>query len=167
MRPSLDAPSKRFAHALALAIEARCVTFRDYIPWADAQIARVDHPPIWICNLSTTKYLPDALRVIREFVHSEPFEDVSGTATDYLGFLWIRYGRRELSWATFLNESGAYCDGSNAEIDCEYFYGMLNELEEAEFCSEVEARQSEHVKQRLGEMLARTRDVYERFRNRG
>jgi len=106
-----EAPSKEFANTLALAIEAGCLTYRDTIPWADAIIASLDHPPLWICDLSTIKYRPDALRVIRDFLCAEPFEPIDAAKHAYLGFLWIRYERRELSWASFLNEAGKHSDG--------------------------------------------------------
>jgi hypothetical protein len=160
-------PSNSFAEMLALAIDAGCLTFRDYIPWADDVVARLDHPPAWVCELSTTKYRPDALRVVRDFVRSEPFEQINTSTEDYLGFLWIRYERRELSWATFLSEAGRYSDASNGAIECEYFYSMLNELEEAEFDSSVEHRQREEVRRRLGEALVRTRTFYESIRKKG
>src|ERR1044071_1419215 len=102
------APSKRFAYQLALAIDAGTLTYRHYIPWADGLIEQLDHPPSWICELSIIEHQPDALRVIREFVYSEPFDQFDGLAEAYLGFLWIRYERGELAWATFLKKSGDY-----------------------------------------------------------
>jgi len=159
-----EAPSRTVAQLLALAIEAGCLTFREYIPWADDIIARLDHPPAWICELSTTKYRPHALRVVRDFVHSEPFEEIKDATEDYLGFLWIRYERGEVSWATFLDEAGQYSDAANGAIECEYFYSMLNELEEAEFDPGIENRQREEVQQRLSEAIVRTRAFYENIR---
>ena|SRR5687768_7364394 len=111
MSTSAKAPSKEFANTLALAIEAGCLTYRETIPWADAMIEALERPPLWICDLSTTKYRPDALKVIRDFLNAEPFELITTAPHEYLGFLWIRYERRELSWATFLNEAGEYSDG--------------------------------------------------------
>ena len=143
------------------------LTYRDTIPWADAMIERLDRPPLWICDLSTIKYRPDALKVIRDFLDAEPFEKIHTAADEYLGFLWIRYDRRELSWATFLAEAGQYADGPGCGIECEYFYAMLNELEEADFDSEVETRQREKVRQRLDETISRTRKFYEAFKKRG
>ena len=100
-------------------------------------------------------------------MRSEPFEDLSGASDDFLGFLWIRYQRRELSWATFLNEAGVYSDGANGAIECEFFYTMLNELEEADFGSGVEERQCRDVKRRLEGIIDRAREFYARFKNRG
>jgi hypothetical protein len=167
MSTPLEAPSTSFAEMLALAIDAGCLTYRDYIPWADAVIARLDRPPVWICNLSTIKYRPDALRVVRDFVFSEPFEPASAAPEDYLGFLWIRYERGEISWATFLSEAGRYSDASSVAIECEYFYSILNELEQSEFDSGLENRQREEVRGRLGEALARTRSFYDNIRKGG
>lgn len=167
MNTPSEAPSKDFASTLALAIEAGCLTYRDTIPWADATIARLDHPPLWICDLSTVKYRPDALRVIRDFLRTDPSEPINTKTDEYLGFLWIRYQRRELSWATFLNKAGQYSDASSVGIECEYFYEMLNELEEADFGLAVEARQQEKVRQRLDRTISTTRRFYEDFRKRG
>src|SRR6267142_3079817 len=151
MNSSSETPSKSFAHELALAVDAGCLTYRDYIPWADSLIARFDRPPVWVCELSTIKYRPDALRVIRNFAASEPFEKFDTSIEEYLGFLWIRYERGELSWATYLKEAGEYADRSNTDIDCEYFYSMLNELEEAEFSASLEDSQNKAVSRRLAD----------------
>jgi hypothetical protein len=156
-----NALSKSFAQMLALAIDAECLTFRDYIPWADRVIAALDRPPVWICDLSIAKYRPEALRIVREFVLSEPFEEVTSRPADYLGFLWIRYERREISWATFLRESGRYSDCSSCAIECEVFYSLLNELEIAEFDGAVEHRQREEVRRLLGDALVRARAFYD------
>ena len=166
MIPVSETTSKDFAHKLALAIEAECLTYRHYIPWADGVIAWLDQPPLWICDLSTIKYRPDALRVIREFLGTEPFEQFNTSTEEYLGFLWIRYERGELSWATFLKEAGGYSDCGNSGIDCEYFFSMLNDLEEAEFRSNVEARQCEAVRQRLKDTLVKTCKFYAKIRGK-
>lgn len=155
--------AKRFARTLMLAIDADCITYRHYIPWADRMIQRLAQPPLWICDLSVKKYKPDALDTVGEYVWSEPFEQFTDEDSEYIGFLFIRYQRHELSWATFLNEAGRRTDALNGNIDCEYFYLMLNELEEKEFGPEIEQRQVSAVKIRLGSSIENTKRFYDDF----
>ena len=159
--------TKRFAHRLRLAIEADCITYRDYIPWADGFVERLEKPPAWICELAITKYKQDALRIVSDFVFSEPFEEFTDEHVEFLGYVWIRYERRELSWATFLNEAGRYTDPSPGPWDCEYFYSLLNELEEQEFSPELEQRQRAVVSAALQKAITEAREVYDEVRRKG
>jgi len=157
--------SKRFASRLMLAMEADCITYRDYVPWADGLIARLDRPPLWVCELATTVYKPDALRVVSDFVRSDPPEEFLDYRGEFLGYLWIRYERRELSWASFLNAAGVRSDGSDGTpLPCEYFYSMLNEFEERGFSLEVEHHQRVVVSAELKQRIDDAREVYEKVR---
>lgn len=153
--------SKKFAFRLMLGIEADCITYRHYIPWADKMIERLERPPAWVCDLATTQYKPDALTAVAAYVRSFPPDDVSDDGDEFVGYLWIRYERRELSWATFLNESGRYADARNGARPCEYFYSMLNELEEQDFSPAVEGRQRNAVSAALETAISRAKEVYE------
>jgi|APTNR8051073442_1049403.scaffolds.fasta_scaffold30936_1 hypothetical protein len=167
MPTASTALSKRFAHRLALAIDADCITYRDFVPWADKIIARHERPPLWLCELATTKYKPYALRAVIESVLSDPPEEFPDDHGEFLGFLWIRHERRELSWATFLKEAGKYTDAKNGPLECEYFYGMLNELEEQDFSLEAERRQRAVVNSALEKAIDSAREVYDEIRNNG
>lgn len=155
--------SKHFASRLLLAMEADCITYRDYIPWADRLIERLDRPPVWVCELATRVYKPDALCAVSDFVRSDPPEEFPDHRGEFLGYLWIRYERRELSWASFLKAAGMHTDGSNGSpLPCEYFYSMLNEFEEQEFSIEVEQHQKVVVRAELKEPINDAREVYEK-----
>lgn len=161
------APSKRFAQRLMLAMEADCITYRDYIPWADRIIERLERPPIWVCELATTKYKPGALRAVSAFVLSGPPEDFPDDHGESIGYLWIRYERRELSWATFLKEAGMRSDTSSGPWECEYFYSMLNEFEEQAFSPGAEERQCAVVRAALEKAIERAREIYDEIRKKG
>ena len=147
-------------------MEADCVTYRDHIPWADTVVERLERPPSWICELATTKYKQDALRIVSDFVFSEPFEEFPDEHDEFLGYLWIRHERRELSWATFLKEAGRHTDASPGPWECEYFYSMLNELEEQDFSPEVERRQRIVVSAAIPKAINAAKEITMRFEER-
>lgn len=159
--------SKEFARELLSAVESRYLTFRDYIPWADKLVLELPSPPCWICELSTKKYLQSAVDLLREYAYSHPSSDYSTADVQYLGFLWLRYERRELSWATFLDSAGRYSDASNAGIDCEYFFEFLNRFEEADFRAAVENEQRELVRDRISDGIKLAQDFLHRFKGFG
>lgn len=67
--------------------------------------------------------------------------------------LYLRYQRRELSWATFLDLAGRFADQADSEIPCEFFFEMLNALEDAEFSSALEESQKKLVLNELGDAV--------------
>ena len=69
----LNKPTVR--HLLAM-MESGLVPYKQYIPWADDQIVKIEKPPHWLLELATVKYKGDALRILGEFVDSEPFEEI-------------------------------------------------------------------------------------------
>jgi hypothetical protein len=137
MTPREDAEnlSKPFAHRLAAMMRAELVTSVEYMPWADAIIMRLDKPPAWLLDLTVTNNREHAIKIVNGFVHSEPFEPLSDD--EYIDELvaasFLRYERREISWATFLNLSGRMTDTDQGRYGCEYFYEMLDELRRADF----------------------------------
>lgn len=124
-------------------IDARLITFREFEPWTESLIRQMPRPPRWILELTTTKYQPDAVRIVREFAHCEPFESLGEAewVDDYLAALYLRYERQELSWATLLQMAGDAADAYSGKHPCEFYYGMLNEYERSEFSPFVESEQ--------------------------
>jgi len=162
--------SKRFAQHLMLAIETDCLTHRDYIPWADALIETAERPPPWICEFATSEGKAEALAALREFPYGDqPALDASDDVLplDFLGFLWVRYEQRRLSWANFLDAAGQYTDGTSRGLECEYFYYLLNELEEKNFAPDVENRQRLIVQTRLGASILNAKQFCEAFPRKG
>jgi hypothetical protein len=150
-------PTKLEARRLATMVESRLIGYRHYFPWADRVIADSDEPPAWIINLAAIRYYA--------FVHSEPFEHFNEQerSDQYVACLFLRYRRGEISWATFLNDAGSVTDAANGPRECEYFYLMLNDLEDREFSKDVEAAQAEKVEREFEAALATIRPLYEDF----
>jgi len=54
---------------------------------------------------------------------SAPLTEEEWPSTDVdVACLYLRYARRELSWATFLRQAGVLADMSAGRDACEYFY---------------------------------------------
>lgn len=122
-------------------LESSLIDFSYTHPWADRIIGLIDIPPSWLCDVSTKKYTGDQKKAFREYVFSEPFEETPVDIDKFhVGCLWIRYERRELSWASFLQLSGEYLDAAGGDWDCETPYHYLNTIEDAYFSYESEER---------------------------
>jgi hypothetical protein len=156
---------KRFVLRLATMVESGLLSWEFYAAWADDLIARLDSPPSWLLDLSTTKYRPDAVRVLRTEAFSPPFEefDSDEQSDEFLACLLLRYRRGEISWATFLNEGGLHLDNENGRRHCEWLYQMLTDLERHEYSKEVENAQRASVRAELDEALARVEPLYLTF----
>ena len=158
--------SKPLAHRLSAMMEAGLLTYREYIPWADAIITAMDRPPKWILDLSTTKYRPRATEIVRTFAHSEPFEIMSADVwvDEYIAAVYLRYERRELSWATFLEMAGKEADANGGMHNCEHFYAMLNAYELADFARPLESMQRESVLADYESLVRSVRGTFEAIR---
>lgn len=119
--------------------------------FCDDIIMEMDNPPYWILELSSVKYIPDAVTILNNYAFSEPFEELSMDLDDfYIGSLYIRYERREISWATFLEKAGNYADNYQwCKKDCEYFYYMLNDYEDSCFLGRFRKKAEERGKNRV------------------
>jgi hypothetical protein len=132
-------PSKKDCFYILQMMETSLIDYRYTQPWADELIMAVDAPPSWLCELAVKKYRGDQIKAVREFVCAEPFEPAPGDLEKFaVACLWLRYERRELSWATFLRMAGEVLDCASADWDCETPYHYLNVYEEAYFSSAVE-----------------------------
>lgn len=158
-------PSKRFALRMATMIDSRLIWYKHYFDWADEAIASLPAPLRWVLEIATTKYYPRAVAAIGEFLSSEPLEPIDATTADdeYIACLFLRYRRRELSWATFLDLAGSRVDSSGASVECEYFYERLTQLEDAEFSPTLENRQAAEVAEQFQMHIAIIEPIYTEF----
>jgi hypothetical protein len=138
---NFDVRDVRFAARVFTMIEAQLISFKHYYCWADEVISTLDDPPSWVCEISTIKYIGDALQAISSFLRSQPNSAVNGADDDYIACLLLRHQIGAISWATFLYEAGRYSDSSGCRWDCEEFYHRLNQLEDCEFAKTCEATQ--------------------------
>lgn len=145
-------PDKQQARRILEMLEAGLVTYRHLQPWAVGLIESLDRPPSWICELASLTYTGDLNRCLREFVFSEPIEEFDEhRLCDYsVAGLVLMYERRALSWASALRRAGEVSDGRDRGCEpCEYYYRLLNELEDSEFDRIVERQQVAEVKGRV------------------
>jgi hypothetical protein len=156
---------KRFVLRLATMVESGLLRWEFRAAWADDLIARLDSPPAWLLDLSTTKYRPDAVRALRTEAYSPPFQefDSEEQSDEFLACLLLRYRRGEISWATFLDEGGLHLDNEDGRRHCEWLYQMLTELEHLEYSRDVENTQSASVSSELNEALGRVEPLYLTF----
>jgi len=160
-----DVTSKRFALRIATMINSRLIWYKHYYRWADQLIAGLDEPPNWILEIATITYYPDAVAAINRFVYAEPFESFDGDqcADEHLACLFFRRESGAISWATFLDEAGAFIDGHGGVRNCERFYAMLNELEDNEYDQVTETRQHAEIESELATAIATIRPIYGMF----
>lgn len=157
--------NKQFAQKIGSMIESRLIWYKHYFLFCDEVIDKMDKPPYWIIELATTKFIGDAVRIVNRYAYSPPFEMFPDSVYDfYLGCLFLRYERRELSWASFLNDSGNYADAYQAvKHDCEFFYYMLNDYEDSEYSFELEKKQAGMIKEEFKNEIHEARDLYVPF----
>lgn len=141
---SMEIPSKKECFYILEMLESKLIDFSYTEAWADYFIESADIAPWWLCDIATKTYQGDQIKAIREYIFAEPFE--SGP-TDmekfHIACLWLRYERRELSWASFLNQAGTFLDAAGGDWDCETPYHYLNIYEDAYFSEECEANTQE------------------------
>ncbi|WP_139997433.1 hypothetical protein [Paenibacillus paridis] len=156
--------NKQFARKIGIMIESGLIWHKHYFLFCDELIEKLDKPPYWIIELAIAKYIGDAIEVVNTYAFSEPFENFSNSLCDlYIGCLYIRYERRQLSWASFLTKSDDFADGSGyfaLKKDADYFYSMLNDYEDNEYSIDLENKQAERVKQEFQNEISEVRNMY-------
>jgi len=160
-----DVNSKRFALRIATMIDSRLIWYKHYYRWADQLIATLDSPPSWVIEIATIKYYPDAVAAVNRFVYAEPFESFDGLqcSDEYVACLYLRNESGAISWATFLNDAGAYSDAYDGRRCCEYFYEMLNTLEDHEHALSVQKHQRTDVASEFSSEISLIRPLYRMF----
>lgn len=94
--------SKNFAARLLVMVETKLLTNKHTQPWSDSIINETTAPPPWILDLSLASSKSNVESVVGDFAYSPPFEPLTLDDNFHIACLFLRYKRRELSWATFL-----------------------------------------------------------------
>ncbi len=159
MKSDID---KQTANTLAIMIDSHLICYKHYFPWADDIIANHSDAPAWILNLSTAKYIPDAVKSINEYVYSEPFEsfDDEKYCDQYVACLFLRYEFGAISWASFLLEAGDYADACSGRYECELFFQMLNEYEDSEHSEKLKNKQSKEMQREFSDVIQSVKKLY-------
>jgi len=127
-------------------IESHLIWYKHYYPWCDVMIAQLDAPPRWIVELSTIKYIPNAVAEIRSYKKEQcDISNLAPNADEYIACLLLRNRIGAISWATFLADAGMYADCSDGSNDPEYFYTHLNKFEDSEYDSELCSKQRTEI----------------------
>lgn len=144
-----ELPNKQDCYYVIEMLESSLIDYRYTHPWAHNIIESSESPPSWRVDVSLNSYRGDQISAILEYVNSEPREDCpSDLEKFYIACLWLRYERRELSWATFLREAGEYLDAVNGDWHCETPYHYLNLHEDAHFSEASEkATKSQYLEE--------------------
>lgn len=109
----------------AKAIDSGYVSLVDLVAWADQQVLQVDQPPHWLlelCLARTEQEASGALwmernRQMGTVGHEWP--DPARHDDIYLGFLYLRFERGDLTMAELLELAGRYSDAQGCSIACE------------------------------------------------
>ncbi|MFL0372888.1 hypothetical protein [Paenibacillus amylolyticus] len=160
--------NKEFACKLSIMLESQLIWYKHFQLFCDDIILEYTKPPYWIIELATARFQPSAIEIVHKYINSEPFIDVykSKLFDQYIACLYLRYDRREISWANFLFSSGQYADGCQAvKEDCEYFYELLNEYENSEFDINIEYKQKEEIESKFNEEIKEIEVIYEIFKD--
>ncbi|QTB24457.1 hypothetical protein [Lysinibacillus sphaericus] len=152
--------NKSLAWKMGEMIESGLITYKHYVLFCDEIIEKYENPPYWIIELSLTKVQNDAVRIVREFAHSEPFENFPEVNDFYLACLFLQYKQRQISWVSFLFNAGWYCDGYHCSIHCEFFYDLLNAYEKSKALEEIQVRNVENF---LLVNINEAQDIYKIF----
>ncbi|ULO07662.1 hypothetical protein H1230_01920 [Paenibacillus sp. 19GGS1-52] len=157
--------NRQIARKIGIMLESHLIWYKHYYFFCDEVIENMDRPPYWIIELGTKKYLGDAVYIVNSYAFSEPFEAFPDSLYDFhIGCLYLRYERKELSWASFLKESGDFADSYRAvKQDCQFFYYMLNDYQDSEYSLDLELKQAELVKKEFMNEIYEVQDMYTPF----
>ncbi|MRN53976.1 hypothetical protein [Paenibacillus monticola] len=157
--------NRQTARKIGIMLESNLIWYKHYFLFCDEVIEKMDKPPYWIIELATKKYIGDAVRIVNGYAFSEPFEAFPDSLYDFhIGCLYVRYERKELSWASFLEESGDFADGYQAvKKDCQFFYYMFNDYHDSEYSLDLELKQAELVKKEFMNEIYEVQGIYTPF----
>ena len=132
-------PSKQDIYYIIEMLQSKLIDYTYIQPWADNLIENLSNPQKLLIDLSSATYQGEIINILKEYVYYEPFkEQFYKLVKFHIACLWLRYERRELSWATLLNEIGKYLDIEEINWDCETPYHFLNTYENSYFSEKVE-----------------------------
>lgn len=163
----MEIPSKRECFYVLEMIQAGLIDFSYVQPWADTLIAEIDTVPPWLGDLALKQYRGDLVEALRAYVFSEPFEaGPEDMEKFHVACLWLRYERRELSWATFLRLAGDLLDNVSGDWACETPYYYLNLYRDAYFsvAAEEQTKKDYLSEQDLRPWIELAKEKFEPFR---
>lgn len=155
------------ARKIYIMLDSGLIWYKHYYLWCDSIIEKLEVPPIWIIDLSTAKYIGDAKEIVSEYAFS--FDetvyvfDLMKHNRHFLACLYLRYERKEISWATFLNEAGKYSDSYDCGVDCEYFFEMLTNYGDSLYSPNLEKSQSIEVESLIRDSITNISKLYNEF----
>lgn len=95
-------------------------------------------PENWLITLSLANDRPSLEEALVTRVAEEKLAiGCDRTVDAMLGYVWLRYIRRDLSLDECLEAAGRLADNYEASVDCETFYAILNKLRIAPNGSEL------------------------------
>lgn len=159
--------TKEFACTLGVMLGSKLIWYKHFQLFCDDIILEYAKPPYWIIELAAVRYQGTAIEIVNKYIRSEPFitHYNSKHYDQYIACLYIKYARRELSWASLLLEAGQYADGCEAVKEpCEYFYELLTEYEAEEFDIELEHKQKEEIQDKFRIEIDEVQEIYDVFR---
>ncbi len=148
-----DICDKGFARRVATMIESGLINHHFYQPWAKDVLMYSPVPPVppaWIGGLTSIEDGAKAVELVREFAffqsetdYSQPIETFERSVyiEEFVACLLLRYGRGEISWATFLEKSAGFTDAENGNMTNEDFHSDLTKLQMREFSAHIEKQQ--------------------------
>ena len=147
-------------------LDANLVTYRDLQPWAESVLRSMKTPPVWLSRLATQTYSAELSKSLCEYLSLERFDftDCAEVDDEYIGSLYLRFERHELSWAGFLRLAGEYADHAEGAWVCDVFFHMLDELEDADFSPAIARKQQVGIEHKLGSAIGPIRELYKEVR---
>jgi len=160
--------NKEFACKLSIMLESKLIWYKHFQLLCDEIIDKCTKPPYWIIELAAVRFQGSAIEIVNKYINSEPFINRynSKLFNQYIACLYLKYNRREISWASFLSFSGEYADNCEAVKEpCEYFYDLLNKYEDSEFNIELEHKQKREIQSKFLDEIKEMQVVYEIFKD--
>ncbi|WP_411344479.1 hypothetical protein ACE3MZ_23425 [Paenibacillus sp. WLX1005] len=162
-------PGIVFACQMALMISTGLLTDKQYIPFCDEMIEKMDTPPYWIMELAVLRDAKEARDMIYEYI-----ADVADTSFLEIQYdlhaacLYVKYKRNSSDnpreWSTFLMEIAHFADAYQMlRHDCSYYYHLLDMYESSNDAKSSELRQSAAFAKEFENEIAQIRQWYEPF----
>ncbi|WP_019639182.1 hypothetical protein [Paenibacillus fonticola] len=160
-------PNKEFACKLSIMLGSKLIRYKHFQLFCDDIILEYTKPPYWIIELATVRFQGSAIEIVNKYINSEPFIDFynSHLFDQYIACLYIKYDRREISWASFLLESGQYADNcQSVKEPCEYFFDLLTKYEDSDFNIDLEYNQKAEIQNKFAMEIEEIQSIYDIFR---
>lgn len=152
---------------IAIMIDANLLQEKHYKLWAKKISSEVEENQNWISTLLLAKDKKRVVNVINDYVYNGPENRISETmiGDEYVACVFLRYKRNEISWANFLDAIGEYAYESTIHQRSEYFYEMLQELQENEYSKQIEKIQVARIESEFFQTISVIKELYVNFKN--